>query len=157
MIRTTVNLSLIKRAALATFALSALTLPVLLGWARAPISSAIAADAPRQSEFPDITIPPRANPRQPNPGADEIYPAESKSAREEGTVLLLLTVDETGDVVDAKIEKGSGHERLDAASRAAAVDLWRFLPGTRNGKPETAQMSIRITFALEPPDIAKVK
>lgn len=97
----------------------------------------------------DVLIPPRSNPRRPNAGAEEIYPAMSKRLGEEGTVVLLLTVADNGRVTDAKIDQTSGFERLDEAAAREAVRSWRFLPGTRNGKPEAMQMRIKVTFSLK--------
>lgn len=97
----------------------------------------------------DVLIPPRTNPRRPNAGAEEIYPAMSKRLGEEGTVVLLLTVSEEGRVTEAKIDQSSGFERLDEAASKEAVRSWRFLPGTRNGKPEAMQMRIKVTFSLK--------
>lgn len=149
--RKTMSLGIAKKFVLALVALGVLATPVALGWTQAPIAPAAGAEATKPA-FGDIVIAPRTDPRRPNAGADHIYPPESKAAREEGTTVLLLTVDATGDVIDAKVDQSSGHERLDDASRAAAINLWRFLPGTRNARPETMQMRIRITFALDRSD-----
>jgi len=97
----------------------------------------------------DVVIAPRTNPRRPNAGAEEIYPAMSKRLGEEGTVVLLLTVSDEGRVTEAKVDQSSGFERLDEAASKEAVRSWRFLPGTRNGKPETMQMRIKVTFSLK--------
>lgn len=97
----------------------------------------------------DVLIPPRSNPRRPNAGAEEIYPAMSKRLGEEGTVVLLLTVSDEGRVTEAKIDQSSGFERLDEAASKEAVRSWRFLPGTRNGKAETMQFRLKVTFSLK--------
>ena len=97
----------------------------------------------------DVHIPPRSNPRRPNAGAEDIYPAMSKRLGEEGTVVLLLTVSDEGRVTEAKIDQSSGFERLDEAASKEAVRSWRFLPGTRNGKPETMQFRLKVTFSLK--------
>lgn len=51
-----------------------------------------------------------------------IYPAESRQAREEGTVVLRITVDARGRPADVVVIKPSGHPRLD---RAAIEGAWR--------------------------------
>lgn len=51
-----------------------------------------------------------------------IYPAESRQAREEGTVILRITVDARGRPTDVVVIKPSGHPRLD---RAAIEGAWR--------------------------------
>ena len=73
----------------------------------------------------------------------------SKRLGEEGTVVLLLTVSGEGRVTEAKIDQSSGFERLDEAASKEAVRSWRFLPGTRNGKPETMQFRLKVTFSLK--------
>ncbi len=122
--RRTEDLNLTKKVMLASIALSVVATPVLLGWTRTPIVPAAAAErAPAIEPGLNVIVPSRSHPKHPNVGAGQIYPPESKAAREEGTAVLLLTVDATGDVIDAKVDQSSGHERLDAASRAAAIDL----------------------------------
>jgi len=51
-----------------------------------------------------------------------IYPVESRQAREEGTVVLRITVDARGRPTNVTIIKGSGFPRLD---RAAIEGAWR--------------------------------
>lgn len=97
----------------------------------------------------DVIVPPRTNPRRPNAGAEEIYPAMSKRLGEEGTVVLLLSVNADGRVTEAKVDQTSGFDRLDEAASREAVRSWRFLPGTRNGKPEAMQLRIKVTFSLK--------
>ncbi len=96
-----------------------------------------------------IIVPPRADPSRPNIGAAEVYPAESIAAREEGAVVLRLTVDETGDVIDADVDRSSGFQRLDVAARNVAVDDWRFLAGRMDGAPQAMEMRIRMNFKLD--------
>ena len=51
-----------------------------------------------------------------------IYPAESRQAREEGTVVIRITVDSRGRPTHVVVIKGSGFPRLD---RAAVEGAWR--------------------------------
>ena len=95
-----------------------------------------------------VIIPPRTNPRRPNTGAEEIYPTMSRRLGEEGTVVLLLTVDEQGRVTEATVQSSSGFERLDNAAAKEAVRRWRFLPGTIDGKVSAMQMPIRVIFKI---------
>lgn len=46
------------------------------------------------------------------------YPAESRRARDEGTVEITFTMDRQGRILNAKISKSSGIERLDLAAVA---------------------------------------
>lgn len=104
--------------------------------------------APPPPPKADVIVAPRQNPRRPNTGAEEMYPAMSRRLGEEGTVVLLLTVNEEGKVTEAKVQTSSGFERLDEAAAKEAARTWRFLPGTINGKPASMQMPIKVTFKL---------
>jgi protein TonB len=95
---------------------------------------------------PPATIPPRSNPR--HPVSQPEYPPTSKRLGEAGTVVLLLTVDESGKVVDAKIQKSSGFERLDQAAMQEALRNWRLLPGTVGGKPSQMTYPFAVTFKI---------
>ena len=52
------------------------------------------------------------------------YPLFSRRRREEGKLTILITI-ESGRVVDAVVENGSGHARLDEAA-LKAVRTWMF-------------------------------
>ncbi len=60
------------------------------------------------------------------------YPLESLWAREQGTVVLLISVDAAGKVVMVSVRESSGYRRLDAAAVAAVKRSWYFDPA--NGK-----------------------
>ncbi|MBQ9882451.1 MAG: energy transducer TonB [Synergistes sp.] len=66
------------------------------------------------------------------------YPSFSRKRREEGTVIVIASVD-NGSVTSAEVEKTSGFERLDAAA-LRAVKGWRF---AYDGK-----IRVRIPFAF---------
>lgn len=104
--------------------------------------------APPPPPKADVVVAPRQNPRRPNTGAEDMYPAMSRRLGEEGTVVLLLTVNEEGRVTEAKVQTTSGFDRLDEAATKEAARSWRFLPGTINGKASAMQMPIRVTFKL---------
>jgi protein TonB len=104
--------------------------------------------APPPPPKADVVILPRSNPRRPNTSTEEIYPAMSRRLGEEGSVILLLTVNEEGRVTEAKIQTSSGFDRLDEAASKEAVRSWRFLPGTINGKPSAMQYPLKVTFKL---------
>lgn len=76
---------------------------------------------------------------RPNP----VYPALSKRLREEGTVLLRVSLDAQGVVLEISIEKSSGFQRLDQAAHEA-VKQWRFVPAKRGQQamPSTALVPI---------------
>jgi protein TonB len=71
-----------------------------------------------------------------------IYPVESRQSREEGTVVLRITVDARGRPTNVAIIKGSGFPRLD---RAAIEGAWRCR--IRNAKAgATLDVPLRFDF-----------
>jgi len=73
------------------------------------------------------------------------YPAIAKIARIQGTVVVVLTIDAKGRVIEAKAE--SGPEQL----HACAVDYakgWTFRPAKINGKPVSARFKLTMPFKL---------
>lgn len=103
--------------------------------------------APVAAAKADVIVPPRSNPRRPVTQPE--YPPTSKRLGEAGVVVLQLTVNEEGKVVDGKIDTSSGFERLDEAALKEALRTWRLLPGTVNGKPVTATYKFRVVFKIE--------
>lgn len=75
------------------------------------------------------------------------YPAEAAAAGIHGAVELLLTVDQTGRVQEAQVERGLG-AGLDEAALVAARQFV-FQPATRDGKAFSAR--IRYRYLFEPP------
>ncbi|PKO36147.1 MAG: energy transducer TonB [Betaproteobacteria bacterium HGW-Betaproteobacteria-6] len=55
--------------------------------------------------------------------ADQFYPAEAIARGQEGEVLVLIIIDETGKVSAARVEQGSGHALLDDAALRAVRSL----------------------------------
>jgi len=76
------------------------------------------------------------------------YPPAARRANETGTVRLQMLIDESGKVVDSKVERSSGSRRLDEAARAA-LELCRFRPATVNGKPTRAWARLEYVWTLE--------
>lgn len=77
-----------------------------------------------------------------------VYPAASARAREQGSVLLRVLVDATGAVQEVRIERSSGHARLDAAARDAVLH-GRFRPVMRDGAAIPAWGLVPIEFRLD--------
>lgn len=105
----------------------------------APESQAAPAKAPRQAK---IDVPPK-----PKASIRPKYPLESRKNKEEGTVCLLLKIDENGAVVSVDIEKSSGFSALDAAAKEAVLNA-RFNPAKSGSKrvASTAQISLNFTL-----------
>ena len=77
------------------------------------------------------------------------YPAESIHAREEGRVLLAVTIGADGAVSRASVFKPSGHPRLDDAASQYVKDHWRWQPATRSGKPVASDTRVSVNFKLK--------
>lgn len=76
------------------------------------------------------------------------YPMESRRKREQGTVVLMLTLDTEGRVADIRVERSSGHERLDKAA-LGAVRQWRWSRTLRDGALVTVRGLVEIPFVLK--------
>ena len=74
------------------------------------------------------------------------YPPAAKAARAQGTVVVQVTVDETGGVTSAKAI--SGHPLLQAAAVAAARQA-KFSPTLLSGKPVKVSGMLIYNFVLE--------
>jgi len=82
---------------------------------------------------------------KPTPG--DVYTAEAKSAEVEGDIILVVTVDERGQVVAAKIVKGLGYGLDERAVQLALRH--RYTPRTIDGVPQRSQERLSIAFRLE--------
>lgn len=115
---------------------------------------------------PPAPVPPPARPAPPPPPAKPrepvrvgavvdaracekpAYPPASLRANETGIVLLTFLIDVDGTVVEGKVERSSGHRRLDEAARSA-LSLCRFKPATVDGKPERTWSRIEYEWKIE--------
>ncbi|CCW16289.1 Ferric siderophore transport system, periplasmic binding protein TonB [Sphingobium indicum BiD32] len=75
------------------------------------------------------------------------YPIESRRKREQGTVVLTLTLGVDGAVDSIAVSQSSGFARLDEAARDA-VRKWRWSPVIRNGQPMRVRGVVEIPFVL---------
>jgi protein TonB len=75
------------------------------------------------------------------------YPRIAQRLREEGTVLLWVAVAPDGRPVNWRVERSSGHERLDSAA-LDAVAGWRFEPARRGNRPVAATVLVPMDFRL---------
>lgn len=76
------------------------------------------------------------------------YPAQSRRFGEEGTVVLRVELDESGRVAAARVDRSSGHVRLDEAA-LAVIKTWRCTPALRNGQPVRAVALQPFKFILQ--------
>ena len=75
------------------------------------------------------------------------YPIESRRKREQGTVVLALTLGIDGTVESIAINRSSGHARLDTAA-FDAVRGWRWQPTIRGSQPVRVRGIVEIPFIL---------
>lgn len=81
--------------------------------------------------------------RRPNP----VYPRLSQRRGEQGRVVLRVLISPEGRVAHVKVQKSSGHERLDDAA-VLAMQSARFRPYTENGVAYKALVDIPFDFVL---------
>lgn len=80
-------------------------------------------------------------------GVPPKYPLESRRHKEEGTVVLHVTVGKDGLVEDIRVQTSSGHNRLDSAA-LRAVRKWQWQPFLQDGLPAIVHGLIEIPFHL---------
>lgn len=83
-------------------------------------------------------------------GAPAPYPEAALSARVEGDVAMVLTVDATGAVTEVEVTSAPlGHGLEEAATAAARA--FRFSPAEIDGQPATVRVPFTYKFTLPPP------
>jgi periplasmic protein TonB len=107
----------------------------------APTAAATPAPAPAKVELPSTNADYLNNPAP-------AYPAISKRLGEQGRVLMRVLIGADGLPKEAQVAKSSGFERLDNAAREAVMK-WRYVPGKRNGQPETMWFQVPLIFELK--------
>jgi TonB family protein len=75
-----------------------------------------------------------------------IYPELARRIRVQGTVTLMATIDEEGNVADLKVL--NGHILLKDAAVAAVIQ-WKYSPTILNGEPVQVQAAVSVIFRLE--------
>lgn len=76
------------------------------------------------------------------------YPLESRRKREQGTVVLSITLGLDGGVEAIGVSHSSGFHRLDDAA-LDAVRRWRWKPMMRDGQPVRVRGVVEIPFILQ--------
>jgi TonB family protein len=77
---------------------------------------------------------------------EPVYPALAMRARVQGKIILKVTVDEEGNVTEAKVT--DGHPLLNEAS-VNAVKQWKYSPTLLNGKPVPVTATVSVIFNLK--------
>jgi protein TonB len=114
-------------------------------------------EEPSQNSKPVTDTPPTIAPPSIAPGITSLayraspvrYPAQAIRAHAEGTVMLLVLVDETGKPVDVKIEHSSGSTVLDKSAREQVLSTWQFQPAVIGGHAVKAWARVPVNFALQ--------
>ena len=77
------------------------------------------------------------------------YTSEAMREKITGSVIVEVTVTAKGETVDAEVTQSLDKTYgLDDACLAAAK-LWKFKPGTKDGKPVAVRVWIEMTFTLK--------
>jgi protein TonB len=76
------------------------------------------------------------------------YPPLDARLGHQGNVLLKLSIDEWGTVVDAQVERSSGYESLDRAAASWVKSHWLYHPATRAGDGIASTTEVTVTFRL---------
>jgi periplasmic protein TonB len=74
------------------------------------------------------------------------FTEEARKARMQGTVVLLVDIDERGQVHNIRVRTPLGLGLDEKAIEA--VRKWRFRPGTRNGAPVSTPALVEVNFRL---------
>jgi protein TonB len=78
------------------------------------------------------------------------YPLASRRRREEGVVMVKVTVDANGAPAAISLAASSGHPLLDAAA-LDAVRRWTFDPARAAGVPVSSLVTVPVRFSLSEP------
>ena len=117
--------------------------------APAPATLASAATGPEKTPVPPstATVGTRATPvYRVNP--DPAYPASARRRRQEGLVLLAVTVTPQGRAARVEVKQSSGHPALDTAAQQA-VRAWEFTPGQAGATPVESDIEVPVRFTLK--------
>lgn len=76
------------------------------------------------------------------------YPRQALRAGKQGTVTLLVLVDEQGWPKSVEVQNSSGHRELDRTAREHVLAKWRFHPAQRQGRAISAYALVPIEFRV---------
>lgn len=101
-------------------------------------------EAPAATAVPPEVVPPRLISQ-----TAPVYPQAALVSGLQGTVVLFVTVSQTGAVVGTEVATSVSPE-IDAAAKDA-VQRWVFEPARRGGTPVDARISVSVPFVVAPP------
>lgn len=109
-------------------------------------------EAARQPRFRPWDVPPKLlNEREVVTRLRVEYPPLLRDAGLGGTVMVGFLIDETGRVVETRIDRSSGHGSLDRAALRVA-DVMRFAPAQNRDRRITVWISLPVTFEVRTPE-----
>lgn len=79
------------------------------------------------------------------------YPATAVDREIEGSVVLLLLIDESGKVKEASVAEAQPEDIFDE-SALAAFRIARFIPAQKNGRAVKSRVLIRVSYELDKPE-----
>jgi iron complex outermembrane recepter protein len=106
------------------------------------IASLTLVSAQAFAELPHLVAPTVKTHTEPG------YPSPEVAAGRDATVVLIVTIDREGHVVDAVVETSQG-PNFDEAALVTARQ-WTFFPAERNGAPVAAKIKVPFHFAPPP-------
>lgn len=77
------------------------------------------------------------------------YPPAARTAGEQGTVLLSVSVTEQGRAGSVRVARSSGFPRLDEAARTAVLQRWRFRPARIGSIPVASEVEVPVRFQIK--------
>jgi periplasmic protein TonB len=106
-----------------------------------PVMASLVQDEPVYRPGDGVSLPKAVQEAKP------YYTPEAMNERVQGTVWLECVVSREGLPRDIKVTKPL-HQQLDAEAMKA-LELWRFEPGTKDGKPVAVRIAVEMTFTLK--------
>ena len=96
------------------------------------------------------TIPARIqNPKELPANCASFYPAGSRIAGEQGSVVMLVHVTEGGRIDGIEVDTSSGHAELDVATAACVTAYGIFVPRRNGNQPIVSWQRLKWTWRLE--------
>lgn len=121
--------------------------PVPVPVTAAPVAAPVPVTAPSVMAAPLSIVQGGDIGTQMVAGKPPRYPIDSRRKREQGTVVLTLTLGVDGAVESLAVTQSSGFPRLDSAARDA-VRGWRWKPMIRDGQVVRVRGIVEIPFVL---------
>ncbi len=129
----------------------------MIGGMRDRQPSGAVAPPPRPQQMKQLPVPAKKEPGPINVGeklpesklikrVEPVYPELALKARVQGRVILVINMDEQGNVTETKVKHG--HPLLDDAA-VAAVKQWKYSPTLLNGKPVPVIATVTVDFNLK--------